>query len=137
MARTRKSRWSWLRSATVVSGFGQGDGVPVDGEVLEGTGGVDEFMVTGESIPAAKKSGDRLIGGTVNGTGSLIMRVDKIGADTMLARIVAMVCEAQRSRAPIPAPADKVSGCFVCSVLPCSPSPRGRRSVPPPRFPMR
>ena len=78
-----------------------GDGVPVDGEVLEGTGAVDESMVTGESMPAAKKSGDKLIGGTVNGTGSLIMRADKIGADTMLARIVAMVSEAQRSRAPI------------------------------------
>jgi Cu+-exporting ATPase len=94
-----------------------GDGVPVDGEVLEGTGGVDESMVTGESMPAAKKSGDKLIGGTVNGTGSLIMRADKIGADTMLARIVAMVSEAQRSRAPIQALADKVSGYFVPAVL--------------------
>src|SRR3984885_12217546 len=71
-----------------------GDGVPVDGEVLEGKGAVDESMVTGESMPAAKKSGDKLIGGTVNGTGSLIMRADKIGAETMLARIVAMVSEA-------------------------------------------
>jgi Cu+-exporting ATPase len=68
-----------------------GDGVPVDGEVLEGKGAVDESMVTGESMPAAKKSGDKLIGGTVNGTGSLVMRADKIGADTMLARIVTMV----------------------------------------------
>jgi Cu+-exporting ATPase len=94
-----------------------GDGVPVDGEVLEGTGGVDESMVTGESMPAAKKSGDKLIGGTMNGTGSLIMRADKIGANTMLARIVAMVSEAQRSRAPIQALADKVSGYFVPAVL--------------------
>ena len=94
-----------------------GDGVPVDGEVLEGTGAVDESMVTGELMPAAKKSGDKLIGGTVNGTGSLIMRADKIGADTMLARIVAMVSEAQRSRAPIQALADKVSGYFVPAVL--------------------
>jgi P-type Cu+ transporter len=94
-----------------------GDGVPVDGEVLEGMGAVDESMVTGESMPAAKKSGDKLIGGTVNGTGSLIMRADKIGADTMLARIVAMVSEAQRSRAPIQALADKVSGYFVPAVL--------------------
>ena len=94
-----------------------GDGVPVDGEVLEGDGAVDESMVTGESMPAAKKSGDKLIGGTVNGTGSLIMRADKIGADTMLARIVAMVSEAQRSRAPIQALADKVSGYFVPAVL--------------------
>ena len=94
-----------------------GDGVPVDGEVLEGKGAVDESMVTGESMPAAKKSGDKLIGGSVNGTGSLIMRADKIGADTMLARIVAMVSEAQRSRAPIQALADKVSGYFVPAVL--------------------
>jgi Cu+-exporting ATPase len=74
-------------------------------------------MVTGESMPAAKKSGDKLIGGTVNGTGSLIMRADKIGADTMLARIVTMVSEAQRSRAPIQAMADKAAGYFVPTVL--------------------
>jgi Cu+-exporting ATPase len=74
-------------------------------------------MVTGESMPAAKKSGDKLIGGTVNGTGSLIMRADKIGAETMLARIIAMVSVAQRSRAPIQALADKVSGYFVPAVL--------------------
>src|SRR3984885_9268633 len=94
-----------------------GDGVPVDGEVLEGKGAVDESLVTGESMPAAKKSGDKLIGGTVNGTGSLIMRADKIGADTMLARIVAMVSEAQHSRAPIQALADRESGYFVPAVL--------------------
>ncbi len=94
-----------------------GDGVPVDGEVLEGKGAVDESMVTGESMPAAKQPGDKLIGGTVNGTGSLIMRADKIGADTMLARIVTMVSEAQRSRAPIQAMADTVSGYFVPAVL--------------------
>lgn len=94
-----------------------GDGVPVDGEVLEGKGAVDESMVTGESMPAAKKPGDKLIGGTVNGTGSLIMRADKIGADTMLSRIVAMVAEAQRSRAPIQRMADTVSGYFVPAVL--------------------
>jgi Cu+-exporting ATPase len=94
-----------------------GDGVPVDGEVLEGKGAVDESMVTGESMPAAKQPGDKLIGGTVNGTGSLIMRADKIGSDTMLSRIVAMVSEAQRSRAPIQAMADKVSGYFVPAVL--------------------
>jgi Cu+-exporting ATPase len=94
-----------------------GDGVPVDGEVLEGNGAVDESMVTGESMPAAKQAGDKLIGGTVNGTGSLIMRADKIGADTMLARIVTMVSEAQRSRAPIQRLADTVSGYFVPAVL--------------------
>jgi Cu+-exporting ATPase len=94
-----------------------GDGVPVDGEVLEGRGAVDESMVTGESMPAAKQTGDKLIGGTVNGTGSLVMRADKIGADTMLSRIVAMVAEAQRSRAPIQRMADTVSGYFVPAVL--------------------
>jgi Cu+-exporting ATPase len=94
-----------------------GDGVPVDGEVLEGAGAVDESMVTGESMPAAKHAGDKLIGGTVNGTGSLIMRADKVGADTMLARIVTMVSEAQRSRAPIQRLADTVSGYFVPAVL--------------------
>jgi P-type Cu+ transporter len=94
-----------------------GDGVPVDGEVLEGKSAVDESMVTGESMPAAKKPGDKLIGGTVNGTGSLVMRADKVGADTMLARIVTMVAEAQRSRAPIQRMADTVSGYFVPAVL--------------------
>jgi Cu+-exporting ATPase len=94
-----------------------GDGVPVDGEVLEGSGAVDESMVTGESMPNAKRPGDKLIGGTVNGTGSLVMRADKVGADTMLARIVTMVAEAQRSRAPIQRMADTVSGYFVPAVL--------------------
>jgi len=94
-----------------------GEGVPVDGEVLEGAGAVDESMVTGESMPAAKHPGDKLIGGTVNGTGSLVMRAEKIGADTMLARIVTMVSQAQRSRAPIQRLADIVSGYFVPAVL--------------------
>ncbi|MGA2893252.1 MAG: heavy metal translocating P-type ATPase [Xanthobacteraceae bacterium] len=94
-----------------------GAGVPVDGEVLEGNGAVDESMITGESMPAAKQPGDKLIGGTVNGTGSFVMRADKIGADTMLAHIVAMVAEAQRSRAPIQRLADTVSGYFVPAVL--------------------
>ena len=94
-----------------------GDGVPVDGEVLEGNSAVDESMVTGESMPAAKQPGNKLIGGTVNGTGSLVMRADNVGADTMLARIVTMVAEAQRSRAPIQRMADTVSGYFVPAVL--------------------
>jgi P-type Cu+ transporter len=94
-----------------------GDGVPVDGEVLEGKSAVDESMVTGESMPAAKQPSDKLIGGTVNGTGSLVMRADKVGADTVLARIVTMVAEAQRSRAPIQRMADTVSGYFVPAVL--------------------
>jgi P-type Cu+ transporter len=94
-----------------------GDGVPTDGEVLEGRSFVDESMVTGESMPVAKAPGDKLIGGTVNGTGSLVMRADKVGADSLLARIVTMVAEAQRSRAPIQGMADTVSGYFVPAVL--------------------
>jgi Cu+-exporting ATPase len=94
-----------------------GDGVPVDGEVLEGVSAVDESMVTGESMPAPKALKDKLIGGTINGTGSLVMRADNVGADTMLARIVAMVAEAQRSRAPIAKLADTVAGYFVPAVL--------------------
>jgi Cu+-exporting ATPase len=94
-----------------------GDGVPVDGEVLEGKGAVDESMVTGESMPSTKQLGDKLIGGTLNGTGALVMRADKVGADSMLARIITMVAEAQRSRAPIQRMADTVSGYFVPAVL--------------------
>jgi Cu+-exporting ATPase len=94
-----------------------GDGVPIDGTVLEGVSAVDESMVTGESMPVTKQQGDRLIGGTVNGTGALVMRADKIGSETLLARIVAMVAKAQRSRAPIQRLADTVSGYFVPVVL--------------------
>jgi Cu+-exporting ATPase len=94
-----------------------GDGVPVDGIVVDGASAVDESMVTGESMPAAKATGDALIGGTVNGTGALIMQAQKIGSDTMLSRIVAMVAEAQRSRAPIQRMADTVAGYFVPAVL--------------------
>jgi Cu+-exporting ATPase len=94
-----------------------GDGVPVDGTVLEGHSSVDEAMVTGESMPVTKETGARLIGGTVNGTGALIMRAEKVGAETTLARIVAMVAEAQRSRAPIQRLADMVAGYFVPAVV--------------------
>jgi Cu+-exporting ATPase len=94
-----------------------GEGVPVDGVVLEGSSAVDESMVTGEAMPAEKAPGDRLVGGTVNGTSSLVMRAEKLGADTMLARIVAMVAEAQRSRAPIQHLADAVASWFVPAVL--------------------
>ena len=94
-----------------------GDGVPVDGTVADGHSAVDESMVTGESMPTEKRTGDRLIGGTVNGTGSLVMLAEKIGSETMLARIVAMVAEAQRSRAPIQRLADIVSGWFVPAVI--------------------
>jgi Cu+-exporting ATPase len=94
-----------------------GDGIPVDGMVLEGRSAVDESMVTGESMPSAKEPGAKLIGGTVNRTGSLVMRADRVGADTMLAHIVAMVAEAQRSRAPIQRLADAVAAWFVPAVL--------------------
>jgi Cu+-exporting ATPase len=94
-----------------------GDAVPVDGSVLEGSSAVDESMVTGESMPAPKGPNDKVIGGTVNGTGSLVMRAEQIGSDTMLARIVDMVAQAQRSRAPIQKLADTVSGYFVPAVL--------------------
>ena len=94
-----------------------GDAVPVDGVVQEGRGAVDESMVTGESMPLAKEPGDKLIGGTVNGTGALVMQAEKVGAETMLARIVAMVAEAQRSRAPIQRMADAVAGYFVPAVI--------------------
>jgi Cu+-exporting ATPase len=94
-----------------------GEKVPVDGVVLEGHGSVDESMLTGEPLPVGKGSGDRLIGGTINGSGSLIMRAEKVGRETMLAQIVAMVAEAQRSRAPVQALADKVAGWFVPAVV--------------------
>ena len=94
-----------------------GDGVPVDGVILEGKSAVDESMVTGESMPTAKEIGGTLIGGTVTGTGALVMRAEKIGSDTMLARIVAMVADAQRSRAPIQRMADIVAGWLVPAVL--------------------
>jgi len=94
-----------------------GDGVPVDGVVIEGKSAVDESMVTGESMPSPKGPPDKVIGGTVNGTGALVIRAEKIGSDTVLAHIVAMVADAQRSRAPIQRVADTVSGYFVPVVL--------------------
>ena len=94
-----------------------GEKVPIDGEVLEGRSPVDESLVTGEPMPVTKSVGDRLIGGTINGTGSFIMRTGKVGRDTMLAQIVNMVAQAQRSRAPIQRLADQVSGWFVPLVI--------------------
>jgi len=94
-----------------------GEKTPVDGVVLEGRSAVDESMMTGEPIPVEKGPDDRLIGGTLNGTGSLVMRAERVGADTLLAQIVRMVSEAQRSRAPIQRLADVVSSWFVPAVM--------------------
>ena len=94
-----------------------GDAIPVDGVVVEGRSSVDESMLTGEPIPVQKQAEDAVTGGTVNGTGSLVMEARAVGADTMLARIVRMVAEAQRSRAPIQAVADRISGWFVPLVV--------------------
>jgi Cu+-exporting ATPase len=94
-----------------------GEKVPVDGTVIDGASNVDESMITGEPIPVAKLAGEKLIGATVNGTGSLLMRAEKVGSDTLLAQIVHMVAEAQRSRAPIQKLADVVAGYFVPAVV--------------------
>jgi Cu+-exporting ATPase len=94
-----------------------GEAIPVDGAVAEGRSAVDESMVTGESLPVAKELGSKLVGGTINGTGALIMVAERVGADTMLSRIVHMVSEAQRSRAPIQRLADVVSAWFVPTVI--------------------
>jgi Cu+-exporting ATPase len=94
-----------------------GEKVPVDGEVLEGRAAVDESLVTGESMPVTKEPGAEAIGGSMNTTGSFVMRADKVGADTLLSQIVQMVAQAQRSRAPIQRLADKVSGWFVPTVI--------------------
>jgi Cu+-exporting ATPase len=94
-----------------------GEKVPVDGEVTEGQSAVDESMLTGESMPVGKAVGNRVIGGTMNASGALVMRAERIGRDTMLAQIVQMVAQAQRSRAPIQRLADQVSGWFVPLVI--------------------
>lgn len=94
-----------------------GEKIPVDGIVLEGESNIDESMVTGEPIPVIKQTNDKLIGATVNNTGSLLMRAEKVGSDTLLAQIINMVAEAQRSRAPIQKMADTVAGYFVPAVV--------------------
>ncbi|MFA4950438.1 heavy metal translocating P-type ATPase [Brevundimonas sp.] len=94
-----------------------GEQVPVDGEILDGRVSIDESMVTGESMPVTKKPGASVVGGSLNRTGSFVMRADKVGADTLLSRIVQMVAQAQRSRAPIQRLADTVSGWFVPAVI--------------------
>lgn len=97
-----------------------GEKVPVDGEIIEGQSFVDESLITGEALPVTKKEGDSVIGGTLNQTGSFLMKVLKVGNQTLLARIVALVASAQRSRAPIQKVADTVSGYFVPTVLAAS-----------------
>ncbi|MBE4747325.1 heavy metal translocating P-type ATPase [Corallococcus sp. ZKHCc1 1396] len=94
-----------------------GEKVPVDGEVLEGASAVDEALVTGEPVPVEKGPGAKVTGGTVNGTGSLVMRAERVGQDTLLSRIVQRVAEAQRTRAPIQRLADRVAGVFVPAVI--------------------
>ena len=94
-----------------------GDKVPVDGEVLEGHSSVEESMITGEPLPVEKSEGDKVTGGTVNGTGSFVMRAERVGDDTLLGQIVHMVAEAQRSRAPIQGLAGKVAAIFVPTVI--------------------
>jgi len=94
-----------------------GEKLPVDGVVVEGSSAVDESMLTGEPIPVEKKQGDPLIGGTVNGAGALVMRAERVGAETLLARIVELVAEAQRSRAPIQRTADRAAAWFVPTVI--------------------
>ena len=94
-----------------------GEKVPVDGVVLEGRSALDESMVTGESMPVTKEAGSKVIAGTLNQSGGFVMRADKVGRDTLLAQIVQMVADAQRSRAPIQRLADQVAGWFVPAVI--------------------
>lgn len=94
-----------------------GERVPVDGTVADGSSSIDESMISGEPIPVTKRAGDRVVGGTLNGTGALVMEATEVGADTLLSRIVHMVAQAQRSRAPVQKLADQVSGWFVPAVI--------------------
>jgi Cu+-exporting ATPase len=114
----------------------QGEKVPVDGQILEGESSIDESMVTGESLPVTRRAGDMATAGTVNGSGSFVMRADTDGRDTLLARIVQMVAEAQRSRAPIARLADRVAGWFVPAVIAVAAAAFAAWSVfgPEPRF---
>ncbi len=94
-----------------------GEKIPVDGEVLDGRASIDESLITGEAMPVTKAAGAKVVAGSINKTGSFVMRADKVGADTLLSRIVQMVAEAQRSRAPIQRMADHVAGWFVPAVI--------------------
>ena len=94
-----------------------GEKVPVDGRVIDGRTSIDESMITGEAIPVTKTAGDRVTGGTINQTGSIIMEAERVGSETVLSQIVEMVAQAQRSRAPIQGLADKVASWFVPTVI--------------------
>ena len=96
-----------------------GEKVPTDGSVIEGRSSVDESMVSGEPIPVEKTEGAKVVGGTINGTGSFVMKAERVGADTLLAQIVKMVSEAQRTRAPIQRLADTVASYFVPASFGC------------------
>src|SRR4029077_12861488 len=91
--------------------------IPVDGVLVEGHSAIDESMITGEPLPVEKSTGDKVTGATVNGTGSFVMRAERVGSDTLLAQIDYMVAQAQRSRPPIQNLADTVSGWFVPAVI--------------------
>ena len=96
-----------------------GEKVPVDGVVLDGSSSVDESMITGEPVPVEKVQGDKVTGGTINGTGTFTMRAQRVGAETLLSQIVQMVAQAQRSRAPIQRLVDVVAAWFVPAVIVC------------------
>src|SRR5262249_57757402 len=94
-----------------------GEKIPVDGVVVKGRTSVDESMVTGEPMPVAKEPGSRVTGGTINGTGSFVMQAERVGRDTLLAQIVQMVAEAQRTKAPVQRVADRIAAWFVPAVF--------------------
>jgi len=109
-----------------------GEALPVDGVVIDGKSAIDESMLTGEPLPIAKAVDSQLAGGTVNGTGSLVMQAKAVGSNTMLVRIVRMVAEAQRRRAPIQAVANRISGWFVPMVIPIARSRSQSGALPAP-----
>ena len=115
-ARKKRFRWTQFKKATSCV-CAPGEKVPVDGVIVEGQSNIDESMITGEPMPVSKGEADKVVGATVNQTGSFLMRAERIGSETLLAQIVQMVADAQRSRAPIQKLADTVSGYFVPAVI--------------------